>query len=454
MKDFLKVYLPVALLIAAGFYVTWQFVAPAPPRHLRLAAGAPGGAYAEFARRYQAALAENGITVDIVNTAGSVENLALLAAPDSGVDIGFEQGGTGDPARQPDLRSIASLYYEPIWLFVRGPAPERLSALRGKRIAIGVEGSGTRALAVMLLAASGIDGTNTSFIALGGKDSTAALKAGRIDALINVGAARDPNVNDLMATPGINLVDFMQADAYSRTFRFLSVVTLPRGLINLDKDIPSHDYHLLAPAAALVARESLHPALVDLFVQAALQIHSRGQDFEKPGEFPSDLHLDFPQSSEAARVLANGPSFLRRYLPFWAAVLVERTWILILPLLTLTIPLLRIAPPTYRWQVQRKILKRYRVLHAIEAKARGSLDPGQKEGLLEQLRKLQADAEHLPLPLAYSSDLYQLRQDIEFVRGIIVGLPAAPAGRMAGAATPAASATAAPGTKSEPRLLS
>jgi len=451
MKDFLKVYLPVALLIAAGFYVTWQFVAPAPPRHLRLAAGAPGGAYAEFAKRYQAALAENGITVDIVDTVGSIENLALLGTPGSGVDIGFEQGGTGDPAKQPDLRSIASLYYEPIWLFVRGPAPERLSALRGKRIAIGVEGSGTRALALMLLAASGIDGTNSSFVALGGKDSTAALKAGRIDALINVGAARDPNVNDLMATPGINLVDFMQADAYSRTFRFLSVVTLPRGLINLDKDIPSHDYHLLAPAAALVARESLHPALVDLFVQAAVKIHSQGQDFERPGEFPSDLHLDFPQSSEAARVLTNGPTFLRRYLPFWAAVLVERTWILILPLLTLTIPLLRIAPPTYRWQVQRKILKRYRVLHAIELKARGTADSGQREVLLEQIGKLQADAEHLALPLAYSSDLYQLRQDIEFVRRIVAG--PAPAGLAAAAAAPAASAAPASGPRSEPRLL-
>ena len=141
-----------------------------------------------------------------------------------------------------------------------------------------------------------------------------------------------PVIDDLMLTPGINLVDFTQAQAYSRQFRFLSVVTLPRGLINLDKDVPNHDYHLVAPAAALVARANLHPALVDLFVAAATNLHGQGQDFERPGEFPSDLHLDFPLSKEAARVLANGPSFLRRYLPFWVAVFVERTWILILPL--------------------------------------------------------------------------------------------------------------------------
>jgi TRAP transporter TAXI family solute receptor len=381
-----------------------------------MAAGAPGGAYAAFAKRYQAALAQNGITLDIVNTAGSMENLALLTAPQSGVDVAFVQGGTGDPAASPDLRSIASLYYEPVWLFVRGAAPERLSALRGKRIAIGVNGSGTRTAALMLLAANGVDGGNASLVTLGGKDAAAALKAGRIDALFSVGAARDPTVDDLMQTSGINLVDFSQAQAYSRQFRFLSVVTLPRGLINLDKDVPAHDYRLVAPAAALVARSSLHPALVDLFIAAATDIHGQGQDFEKPGEFPSDLHLDFPLSKEAARVLANGPTFLRRYLPFWAAILVERLWILILPLITLTIPLLRIAPPTYRWQIQRKILRRYRELRAIEARARETRHPGARAHLRDEVEALQAAAARLHLPLGFAGDLYQLRQDIDFVK--------------------------------------
>jgi len=421
MKDFLKVYGPILLLILAGFLVTWHFIAPAPPRHLRLAAGQPGGAYAEFAKRYQAALAENGITVEIVPTAGSVQNLALLNAPDSGVDIAFVQGGTGDPATEPDLRSIASLYYEPVWLFVRGNPPERLSALHGKRIALGIEGSGTRSVALMLLAANGIDGSNASLITLGGKDAAAALKAGRIDALFSVGAARDPTIDDLMLTSGINLVEFTQAQAYSRQFRFLSVITLPRGLINLDKDVPGRDYHLVAPAAALVARDSLHPALVDLFVAAATTLHGQGQDFERPGEFPSDLHLDFPLSKEAARVLTGGPSFLRRYLPFWAAVFVERTWILILPLITITIPLLRIAPPAYRWQIQRKILRRYRDLRLLEARVSLASDAGERQVLLEKVVKLQRDAAELHLPVGFAGDLYQLRQDIDYVKQGLAG---------------------------------
>ena len=416
MKDFLKVYGPILLLIVAGFVVTWQFIAPAPPRHLRLAAGQPGGAYAEFAKRYQAALAQNGIDVEIVTTAGSVQNLALLQAPESGVDVAFVQGGTGDPAKAPDLRSIASLYYEPIWLFVRGTAPDKLSGLRGKRIALGIDGSGTRAVALMLLAANGIDGGNASLVTLGGKDAAAALKAGRIDALFNVGAARDPVIDDLMLTPGINLVDFAQAQAYSRQFRFLSVITLPRGLINLDKDVPAHDYHLVAPAAALVARESLHPALIDLFLAAASDLQSEGQDFERPGEFPSALHLDFPLSKEADRVLTNGPSFLRRYLPFWVAVFVERTWILLLPLITITIPLLRIAPPAYRWQIERKILRRYRALRLIEAKAILAREPGQRQVLLEKVEKLRREATDLHLPVGFAGSLYRLRQDIDYVR--------------------------------------
>src|SRR5207244_1290124 len=194
-----------------------------------------------------------------------------------------------------------------------------LSASRARRVAIGANVSGSRSAALELLAANGVDGGNTSLVALGGKDAAAALKASPIDALFGVGTARDPTVNDLMLAPNVNLVDFAQAQAYSRQFRFLSVVTLPRGMINLDKDVPPHDYHLVAPAAALVARASLHPALVDLFIAAATNINGPGQDFERPEEFPSDLHLDFPLSKEAARALANGPTFLRRYLPFWAA---------------------------------------------------------------------------------------------------------------------------------------
>jgi TRAP transporter TAXI family solute receptor len=416
MKDFLKVYIPIALLIAAGFALAYRFIDPAPPSHLRIAAGAPGGGYDQYAENLKAVLARDGITLDVLPTAGSLQNLTLLGAPRSGVDLALVQGGTGKPDAMPALRSIASLYYEPIWLFVRGAPPNRLSALKGRRIAMGADGSGTRQVAAELLAASGVDNDNAVFVALGGKDAAAALKAGRVDAVFLVTSLRDPTVSDLGLSPGVALVDLAQAQAYARTFRFLSVVSLPKGMINLEKNVPAQDISLLAPAAALVSRSSLHPALVDLLIEATRAISGPGDEFAEPEEFPSAGHLDFPLTSEAKQALANGPNFLRRYLPFWAAVLVQRMWILILPLLTLMIPLLRMAPPTYRWQVRRRILHQYRELRRIEVGARDIRRPQAREVALKALDRLQADAGRLQIPNAFAEDLYHLRQHIDFVK--------------------------------------
>lgn len=416
MRDFLKVYVPIALLIAAGFALAYHFIDPAPPNHLRIAAGAPGGGYDQYAARLKAALASNGVTLEVLPTAGSLQNLTLLDAPRSGVDLAIVQGGTGSPDAMPDLRSIASLYYEPVWLFVRGTPPDRLSALKGKRIAMGLDGSGTREAAAALLAAGGVDNDNAVFVALGGKDAAAALKAGRVDAVFLVTSLRDPTVADLSLSPGIGLVNLAQAQAYARTFRYLSVVSLPRGMIDLSKNVPAQDISLLAPAASLVSRSSLHPALVDLLIEATRGISGPGDEFAQPEEFPSAMHLDFPLTSEAKRALANGPNFLSRYLPFWAAVLVKRTWILILPLLTLVIPLLRMAPPTYRWQVRRRILRYYKELRRIETGARDIRRPEARELALKELDRLQAEAGRLQMPYAFAEDLYHLRQHIDFVK--------------------------------------
>ena len=423
MRDLLKIYVPIALLIAAAFALAYRFIDPAPPNHLRIAAGALGGGYDKYAENLKAVLARDGVTLEVLPTAGSLQNLTLLNSPGSGVDLALVQGGTGNHEAMPALRSIASLYYEPIWLFVRSTPPDRLSALKGRRIAMGADGSGTRQVADELLSASGVDNGNAVFVALGGKDAAAALKAGRVDAVFLVTSLRDPTVSDLSLSPGIGLVNLAEAEAYTRTFRFLSVVSLPKGMINLERNVPALDVNLLAPAAALVSREGLHPALVDLLVEATRGLSGSGDEFANPDEFPSAKHLDFPQTSEAKRALANGPNFLRRYLPFWAAVLVERMWILVLPLLTLMIPLIRMAPPTYRWQVRRKILRQYRELKRIEISARDIRRPEAREQALKALDQLQAEAGRLQIPTAFAEDLYHLRLHIDFVKRDLVASP-------------------------------
>ncbi len=429
MSDFLKVYSPVLALIAVGFVVAYQFVDPAPPRRLTLATGSPEGAYHAFGKRYQAILARDGITVTLVNSAGTVENLALLGGTaeaegtTAAVELAFVQSGIGDPASSPNLVALASLYYEPLWAFVRSDRPVgRLTALAGQRIAVGAEGSGTRHAAMELLAANGIaagDGHGTVLSDLSGSAAAEALIAGELDAAVFVTAKHSPLLTGLLARPDIQLLSFERAAAYQRRYRHLAGISLPEGVLDLAANLPAEDLVLLSPLATLVARDEVHPALIDLVLRAATEIHGGPGLFEEPGQFPSPRNVDFPLSEEAERYFQSGLPFLRRVLPFWAATLIERLWVMLLPVLTLLIPLLRIAPPTYRWQVRRRIIRWYRDLHELEAAlqtAEEAGDEGDRRDSLAALEWLQVETGRITVPLSYADNLYNLRLHTEFVR--------------------------------------
>lgn len=426
MRDFLKVYVPVGLLIIVGFGVAYHFVNPAPPRTVRIAAGAEQGAYMETARRYRDILARDGIQLQILTTSGSLQNLELLQAPSGGADVGFVQGGTV-PENVPGLVSLASVFFEPLWVFVRGQAsPQYLTELKGRRLAVGVEGSGTRALALQLLAASGLTHQAT-LLPVGGDEAAQGLLSGSVDAAFFVTARPLPQLEPLLRAKDIRLMGFAQADAYAQRFQFLSKVILPEGRLDLADDIPSKSVVMLAPAAALVAREGLHPAIVDRLIQVSAEVHGAGRLFSEPGEFPSARFVDIPLSSEAARYLKSGPGFLRRHLPFWAASLVERFLVMLVPVVTLLIPLLRFAPPMYHWQVRRRILRRYRMLQRIEERALQAGGREDRASLLAQLHALEEETEHLHLPLGFTDSLYILRTHIRFVRRIVeTGQPVEP----------------------------
>ena len=364
MADYFKVYGPIFVLVLLGFLATYQFVDPAPPRQLTIATGAEGGAYAVYGARYRDLLAREGIEVTLVASRGSVENLELLAG-DKGlgdgppVDIAFVQSGIGTPGAFPQLLALASLYFEPLWVFSSGiEAPGRLTELAGRRLAVGAEGSGTRYVALQLLAANGIgDGDGTRINPLGGAEAATALQLGLADAAFLVTAKRSSILTELLQQQGIELMSFERAEAYERRFSHLSAVVLPEGVLDLAGNLPDHDITLVSPVATLVAREDVHPALIDLVMRAASEIHGGPGLFEDAGQFPSPRNVDFPLSPEAERFFKSELGFLHRVLPFWAATFVDRTWVLILPVLTLLIPLMRIAPPTYRWQVRRRIFR-------------------------------------------------------------------------------------------------
>lgn len=418
MKDSLRVYLPVAILVIGGFLLAYRFVDPAPPRSITIATGSPDGAYTAYGQRYQERLAVHGVTVTLRHSQGSAENITLLDDPDSGVDVAFVQGGVGIPDASPSLRSLASTFHEPLWILMRNPEPEPkgLDILKGRTLAIGARGSGTRVLAETLLEASGVGPNESRWIEVGGNEALERLQRGEVDAAFFVIARPNTAMRSAMESPEIGLLDFRHAEAMTRHFPYLSTIRLPEGGLDLARPLPPRDLTLVSPTATLVIREGLHPALQDLLLGAAQRIHGDATLTTPAETFPSSRYVDFPLSEDAIRYFQSGPTFLRRVLPFTVAIQAERLMIMLIPLITLMIPLMRLAPPFYQWTVRRRIFRWYRALRKIEDNWATDPHPAARARLLKEVDRIQERAGEVHVPLAYAEDLYHLRQHIAFVR--------------------------------------
>jgi len=411
----LKTFGPAIALTLIGFIIAWQFVNPAPPHTITIATGQADGAYYLFAERYRELLAEASVTLEIRKTAGSLENLRLLEAGE--VDLAFFQGGSGISTADDDITALGSLYYEPLWVFYRHPeVAHRLTDFQGKRLATGAAGSGTRELVRALLEANRIDSPADKLQAPGGKAAARALREDAADAAFFVASPRSPLIHELLRDKTIRLMSFTRAAAYTDLNHALAAVTLPEGVIDLQANIPPQDVALLASTANLIARDDFHPALVSLLLQAATRVHGGGGLFEKPGEFPNARHVDFPLNKDARRFYRHGPPFLQRYLPFWTANLVDRMMIMLVPLLTILVPLVKVMPPTYRWQVRRKIYRWYHELHAIDIQHPDQASAAELAELLQRLDVIEEEVRKVKVPLSYSDELYNLRLHIGMLR--------------------------------------
>lgn len=425
MREVLKFYIPFALVVIAGFAVALWYADPAPPDSIRLATGAPGGAYAAFGERYRKELAVYGIDVELVESRGSVENVALLNDPASGVDVAFVQGASVDAEDFPGLESLGSLFREPIWIFVRAVVrPTRIGDLSGLRVAVGAPGSGTRGVAEEALEVNGLGEGRVEVVDLGGEAAAEALLSGEVDAAFFVTAGRFEMLRRLASAEGIRLMDLERAEAYARLYDGVSVVTLPQGALDLVANEPAEDLRFLTAVGGLVVRDDLHPAVVQLLLQIAEEVHRHASLFAEAGKFPSPENVTFPLSDQAWRHFERGPSFLRSILPYWAANLVTRLWVLLLPALALLFPFMRIAPPIFRWQVRRRVYRWYRNLRRIEFAARVEEDSARRRALLHDLEVLQSDVLRIRVPLAFAVELYHLRLHIQFVRGQLTGAAA------------------------------
>lgn len=418
LRDLLGTAWPIILISALGFALAYQFVRPAPPKTLSISTGGESGAYYAFARRYADLLAKKGITLEVRPSAGSYENLDRLRSGE--VDVAFVQGGVLAPesaGRESRLLSLGSAYYEPVWLFYRANrAVGKLHELAGRRIAIGEEGSGIRGLALQMLEANDIPPGSDKLLPIAGLSAAEALQQGWIDAAFVIAAPEAPVVQVLLRSPGIQVMSFSQADAYTRHFPFLSKIVLPRAAVDLVRDNPGDDTVLLATTANLVVRDDLHPALASLLLQAMSEVHGKNGFFQRTGDFPAYRDNSFELSPDAKRHYEAGPPFLQRYLPFWLAVLVERLFVLLLPLFALLLPLMRVAPAIYTWRVRSKIFRCYGDLKFLENELRQHYEPARHQEYWDRLDRIEEEANARNVPLAFTDLVYTLREHINLVR--------------------------------------
>ncbi len=413
---------PYVLLVIAAFWLAYRFVRPAPPDTIVITSGRAGSMFATAAERYRKILAGEGITLKVLPSEGSLENLKRLGDPKTKVDVGFVQGGLADLVDTSNLMSLGSVFYEPLLVFYRSPRPlGRLSELMGKRLAIGREGSGTRAMATILLNANGIAPNGpTKLLDLEGKAAQDALLQHRVDAVFVMGdSAATANIVALVHAPGIRLFDFVQGDAYVRRFRYLSKLVLPAGSFNLGKNLPPAPLTIVAPTVELVARSDLHPALSDMLIEAAHVVHGRATLIQKAGEFPSPLEHEYRLSDDALRYYKTGKGFAYRHLPFWLASLVDRAVVMLVPIALLLVPGMKIVPQLYHWRVSARIYKRYGELMELERDAFEQSTPERRARLLKRLDEIEQRVITLELPASFADKIYILRQHIAFVRNFL-----------------------------------
>jgi len=406
-------------LIAALFAGIW-FILPQPPQTLTIVTGFPDGLYSQFANHLKIELAKEKITLQIRNTGGSVDNLALINDPNSGIDLAIVQSGVGDPVKYPELLSLAGIFYEPLWVWYRQPAFAKeggaltqLSQLQGKRISIGNDGSGTQILSNAILKLNEINADLVKLEKLKPDEAIEKLQKGELDVAFIVAAGEAPILKKFYQIPGIRLMNFDQAEAYTRVLPYLDRIDIPRGIISIAHDQPKQDIRTIASTATLVARNDINPATVSLLLGASYDILRNYSRLQKPGQFPSSKGLDFPMDMDAEIFLRDGPSFFYRHLPFWGAVWVERFIKILIPLLIVLIPVFTYLPAIFNLSLKVKLSRLYKILKNIEKR---SNSPDNYLLLHTELLNLEKRIQQIKVSAMQSKEVYDLKAHVALVR--------------------------------------
>ena len=394
-----------------------SYFIPAPPSKVTIGTAFKGASFDYYGQRYRDKFADAKVTLELRATEGALENLKLLQDQNSGVQIAFVTGGVSDTAHTQGLLSLGTVDYLPIWIFYTSSQPiEHLVQLKGKRIAVGPVGSGTRYTAEKVLAKGGVSSETATFIPLAGNKAAQALIDGKADAVWILGAPDASAVQLLLRAPNVQLMNFPTAEAFTRIFPNLVRLVLPQGVVDIEANIPPNDVPLIATTVSVLVRNDLHPAIVSLLLQTMLEVHRQPGIFQRAGEFPQPTDPDYTVAASAIDFYRNGPSYLQRYLPLWMTVHAQRAIAVIVAAIAIGLPAFHYLPLLYRWNMRRRLLYWYGQLKALET----SIDLNNSDGnMIEQqaeLERIENAVSHIRFPLAFTDQLYDLRGHIHIVR--------------------------------------
>lgn len=416
--EWCKISFGVIVVVLLVLAISYQFIDPAAPKDIKIATGSKEGSYYKFAQEYKKILKKEKFNLEIIPTAGSIDALKKLENKE--VDIAFIQGGTASKKDIANLASLASIYFEPIWIFYNSHLNiNYINQLQGKKIAIGINGSGTQPLALEILKQNNINSSNTTFLKLPINEAKKALENGEIDALFTVISPTSSHILTLIENQNIQLLHMKRASAYSKRFHYITPLKIGEGVINLEKNIPPQELSLISTTATLVSKKDLHPDLIRLLLKTAKIVHAKPSIFEENITFPNQNYTQIPLHVDAKHYLEKGDSFLEKIFPFWIASSIDRLIIMIIPLLTLLFPLFKGLMPIYRWRIRSKIYKWYKILHEADSKLT-SLNKKEliniQKDLLQMFNDMEKDSD---VPLSYMGEYYDLKVHANLILGRI-----------------------------------
>ena len=414
---YLFIALALVLVLTGAIWIALGVLIPAPPSRITIAGSFSGGHFDALAQRYQQILERSGLKVNVLRTAGSVDNLISLQDPRLGVDVAIIQGGISDAPRAPGLWSLGRIDFQVFWLFSRGQEPlTDLTQLKGQRIALGPVGSGARIVCETILRAGGVTYDNASFFNFAPQDAVDALEGDKVDALFLNFAPNSPSLMRLLNNPDYRLVNMTDAEALTRIFPYLVKLVLPRGVVDFERKIPASDVSLIGTTNVVLVREDLHPAIIDLLAKTIVDVHGTAGIFQRAGEFPSVADPEYPVAEEAREYYRNGPSFLNRYLPFWITNVVKRVLALALAAIAIILPVSSYGPSFYKWLIEYRLRALYRRLRSIEERLHKGLDPAQTAALEDEIEFLEHDMIKLGLPVRHSNLYFSVKSHLNLVR--------------------------------------